>query len=159
MQLTPTIASTFYRHPIFADVIASSYFTGSGSFGSRYASRFNPMPWSVIALVATAVECSLKDWEKGKQATPTANPFTDQGYSAYYQKHLNNLHLLDSSAPVAAITLRRDLYNAAWCVFSSIDNDIITHIIPGQGYHSVLMSRQLRHSLTLTRFSTFRTVD
>ncbi|KAF8265699.1 hypothetical protein EI94DRAFT_1804020 [Lactarius quietus] len=80
-----------YRHPIIQQCINVIWFGDNRGDGVRFRNEFSPMPYEVIALVLTAIECCLDEWSNGLQIEL---PFTYEHYKVTYASHLAALKAL-----------------------------------------------------------------
>ncbi|EPQ53845.1 hypothetical protein GLOTRDRAFT_131175 [Gloeophyllum trabeum ATCC 11539] len=113
----PEKRSGFYSHPIFVEIIAKQWFdpTKKTSDGIKYVDAFNPIPLPVLALVATAIECALKDWESGHRISKKKNnEFSADDYAESYARRLQMLTNKESKEPAFFESLTRDLFQKAW---------------------------------------------
>ncbi|KAG2046126.1 hypothetical protein BDR06DRAFT_1015001 [Suillus hirtellus] len=71
----------FFRHPIFTDIFGAQWLRKRGEAAGEYAAAFNPVPLPTLALIATAIECALRDYVKGyKEIRRGVNEFSGDSY-------------------------------------------------------------------------------
>ncbi|KAG1760633.1 hypothetical protein EDD22DRAFT_759042, partial [Suillus occidentalis] len=75
----------FFRHPIFTEIFGAQWLRKRGEAAGEYAAAFNPVPLPTLALVATAIECALRDYVKGfKEIRRGVNEFSGDSYRGSY---------------------------------------------------------------------------
>jgi hypothetical protein len=75
---------SLFANEIFTLLLAQQWFNLSKKSSKGvgdYAMSFNPIPSPLIALIATAVECTLSCWESG---TYKSVSFTDHDFAKVY---------------------------------------------------------------------------
>jgi hypothetical protein len=82
-----------YRHPIIQRVINLTWFEDKEDDGIVFHEYFAPIPFEVIALVLTVVECCIGEWSDG---TWKESKFTEERYKSIYLSHVNTLLNLHS---------------------------------------------------------------
>ncbi|KDQ58870.1 hypothetical protein JAAARDRAFT_46540 [Jaapia argillacea MUCL 33604] len=126
-----------YEHPIFAELIAQQWFKkrkrSTQADGLVYPQTFNPIPIPMLALVTTAVECALRDWEDGVFKA-NVNQFSEDEYRPVYERHLKNLESNKSKAPLFWDKLLRSLFKDAW---THAGNEEIKDTNDGDDYDDV----------------------
>ncbi|KAG9034708.1 hypothetical protein FS837_002154 [Tulasnella sp. UAMH 9824] len=81
-----------WSHPLLFEVIYASFFPTRSSDGFRFSSKFfNPITLELVAIVFTAIRCSLDEWAKG---TYMKLQFKTSIYTPVYERHLENLKAL-----------------------------------------------------------------
>ncbi|EIN13307.1 hypothetical protein PUNSTDRAFT_128996 [Punctularia strigosozonata HHB-11173 SS5] len=103
-----------FRNPIILTLLVQQWFQGrKAEAAGIFSANFNPIPDKLIALIATAVECALLDWESGTN-TPHVNDFTADKYSPVYARHMENLRTMQELKPRKFIRLQKSLWDGAW---------------------------------------------
>ncbi|EIN03799.1 hypothetical protein PUNSTDRAFT_139106 [Punctularia strigosozonata HHB-11173 SS5] len=73
-----------FRNPIILTLLVQQWFQDrKAEAAGIFSAQFNPIPDKLIALIATAVECALVDWESGTNS-PDVNDLTSDKYSPVY---------------------------------------------------------------------------
>ncbi|KAG9042731.1 hypothetical protein FS837_010457 [Tulasnella sp. UAMH 9824] len=81
-----------WSHPLLLEVIYASFFPTRSSDGFRFGSKFfNPITLELVAIVFTAIRCSLDEWAKGVYMKLQ---FKTSVYTPVYERHLENLKAL-----------------------------------------------------------------
>lgn len=78
-----------------------------------YVAAFNPIPSSLIVLIATAVECDILCWQGGSYSPID---FADHKFSVVYKRHIKNLEKYEKKQPAHYLQFRRNLWADAWSV-------------------------------------------
>ncbi|TBU36436.1 hypothetical protein BD309DRAFT_984946 [Dichomitus squalens] len=78
--------SGFALHPIIHKVIQKSWFSDATGLGIRYSTYFSPIRNVTLALLFTAIEFCLDQWETG--IFNSRLQFTEKLYRPKYNKHL-----------------------------------------------------------------------
>jgi len=77
-----------YANPIFAELLEQCVYRPANA---EQRSTLSPMPLPALALVVTAVECALQEWETGIKIRIS---FTEEAYARIYRSHLKRLERL-----------------------------------------------------------------
>ncbi|KAG1740730.1 hypothetical protein EDD22DRAFT_851776 [Suillus occidentalis] len=105
----------FFRHPIFTEIFGAQWLRKRGEATGEYAAAFNPVPLPTLALIATAIECALRDYVKGfKETRRGFNEFSGDSYRGSYESHLLTLRRQEKKHPQLILKLRRDIFQAAY---------------------------------------------
>ncbi|KAF7795495.1 hypothetical protein EIP86_006657 [Pleurotus ostreatoroseus] len=103
-----------YGHAIFEHIISRQWFANASSDGcGRYSKEFNPIPLPLIALVATAVQCALLDWETGTNQ-PHRNKFEYDIYAPVYHDHLDSLTKWRQNNLARCAARQQGLWTKVW---------------------------------------------
>ena len=105
-----------FANEIFALLLAQQWFDPSKKSSEgvgEYSASFNPIPPSLIALIATAAECALRCWESGTYKNIS---FTDHDFAKVYRRHSKSLTQFEAKQPVNFQKLCRTLWEDAWYV-------------------------------------------
>lgn len=81
-----------YRHPLIGQTIAEVFFLNNEQLGVDFPDDFNPMPLATIALVATAMDCAVKEWSNGYRQM---QEFSFALFGSVYAAHLEELKKYD----------------------------------------------------------------
>ncbi|KIM64945.1 hypothetical protein SCLCIDRAFT_114100, partial [Scleroderma citrinum Foug A] len=82
----------FLKAPIIQKVSKMMWFVNKNNKGIKHNARFKPFPLPALALVLTAIECSIDEWMTG---TWTDIPFMVQDHHSRYDLHLKCLQEFD----------------------------------------------------------------
>jgi hypothetical protein len=77
-----------YRHPIIQRVINITWFQNKDDDGIVFHEYFAPIPFEVIALVLTVIECCIDEWSDGAWKESS---WSEERYMSIYISHLNTL--------------------------------------------------------------------
>ncbi|KAJ8579360.1 hypothetical protein M405DRAFT_848279, partial [Rhizopogon salebrosus TDB-379] len=96
-------------------IFGAQWLRKRGEAASEYAPAFNPVPLQTLALIATAIECALRDYVKGfKEMQRGVNDFSSDLYRGSYGSHLSTLQTQERKHPQLILKLRRDIFQAAF---------------------------------------------
>ncbi|KAG1883317.1 hypothetical protein F4604DRAFT_1920521 [Suillus subluteus] len=96
----------FFRHPIFNEIFGAQWLRKRGEATGEYAAAFNPVPLPTLALIATAIECALRDYVKGfKETRRSFNKFSGDSYRGSYESHLLTLRRQEKKHPQLILKL------------------------------------------------------
>ncbi|EPQ49844.1 hypothetical protein GLOTRDRAFT_51519 [Gloeophyllum trabeum ATCC 11539] len=85
----PVGRTGLYQHPIIQALINEMWFANKKDEGIVHSEFFSPrIPLVTIAMVLTAIQCSLEEWQTGQK---TDIPFTETAYSSHFENHLRAL--------------------------------------------------------------------
>jgi hypothetical protein len=85
-----------YRHPIIQKVINVTWFNNRDDVGIVFHEYFTPIPFEVIALVLTVIECCIDEWSTG---TRKESMWKEEDYKTKYLSHLDLLRDITSRGP------------------------------------------------------------
>ncbi|KZT21733.1 hypothetical protein NEOLEDRAFT_1072839 [Neolentinus lepideus HHB14362 ss-1] len=78
-----------YQHPIIQALINEMWFANKNDEGVIHGEYFTPrIPLVTIAMVVTAIQCSLEEWQTGQK---TDIQFTETMYASHFENHLRAL--------------------------------------------------------------------
>ncbi|KAG1740272.1 hypothetical protein EDB19DRAFT_1908445 [Suillus lakei] len=105
----------FFRHPILTDIFGAQWLRKRGEAAGEYAAAFNPVPLPTLALIATAIECALRDYVKGyKEIRRGVNEFSGDSYRGSYDSHLCTLRRQEQKHPQLILKLRQEIFQVAY---------------------------------------------
>jgi len=85
-----------YRHPIIQKIINITWFENQDDIGIVFHENFDPIPFEVISLAVTAIECCIDEWSTG---TYNESTWKEERYKTSYYSHLNSLRDLHTHGP------------------------------------------------------------
>jgi hypothetical protein len=85
-----------YRNSIIQRIINITWFQNQDDIGIVFHEYFNPIPFEVIALAVTVIECCINEWSTG---TCNESSWKEGSYKATYLSHLNSLRDLYTHGP------------------------------------------------------------
>ncbi|KAG1721616.1 hypothetical protein EDB19DRAFT_1917226 [Suillus lakei] len=105
----------FFRHPISTDIFGAQWLRKRGEAAGEYAAAFNPVPLPTLALIATAIECALRDYVKGyKEIRRGVNEFSGGSYRGSYDSHLCTLRRQEQKHPQLILKLQQEIFQVAY---------------------------------------------
>ncbi|TFY76069.1 hypothetical protein EWM64_g7940, partial [Hericium alpestre] len=103
-----------FKNIIIPMVFAEQWLKRKSAEGAgKYSKHFNPCSLPLIALIVTAVECALCDYETGAYSA-TSNLFTQEEYRPAYQRHLASLEKYRKKAPAQLAKLQKEIWTDGW---------------------------------------------
>ncbi|TCD64259.1 hypothetical protein EIP91_004328 [Steccherinum ochraceum] len=112
----PIRSTGLFANSIIPRLIADQWLSGAASKaeGLIYHEAFNPVPAPLIALVASAVFCALKDFDTGSRCDADKNPFAGGSvYEDNYRIQLTRLEKWRAESPAFFEFFRKQLYEKA----------------------------------------------
>ncbi|KAH7097242.1 hypothetical protein BKA62DRAFT_675231 [Auriculariales sp. MPI-PUGE-AT-0066] len=109
-----------YRHPLIESTIREVFFQGSEPLGVEFPDAFNPMPFVTVALVATAMECALYEWQEG---TRKRCDFTAEKFGGSFQARVEALERSELSHRHESIAWRCALFKKCSSLQRENDGD------------------------------------
>ncbi|KAF8691578.1 hypothetical protein AX14_002778 [Amanita brunnescens Koide BX004] len=99
-----------YKHMIVQCAVNDMWFQNKYDEGIKYEKNFDPLPIPAIALVLTAIECGVDQWEDGYK---TDVKFYSNEYKPVYLGHIKSLEAFGEAAQALDLLgkLQRKLYN------------------------------------------------
>ncbi|KAJ7062669.1 hypothetical protein C8F01DRAFT_1281594 [Mycena amicta] len=97
----------YAENPIVKALRQLTIFKDSEAVGIIFASAFNPIPFSLMALEMTAIEVCIKEWQTGLFVQ---SKFTEKSVSALYTTHLVDVEKWSLLNPTVVENLRRRWY-------------------------------------------------
>ncbi|KAH9857337.1 hypothetical protein C2E23DRAFT_693633, partial [Lenzites betulinus] len=85
----PELNDGLYEAEILQIVINRVFYKSSEDDGISLADVYDPFPVPGLALVLTAIQCAIDEWDTGAFASVT---FSEEAYSAVYEQHLQELN-------------------------------------------------------------------
>ncbi|CDO75467.1 hypothetical protein BN946_scf184935.g3 [Trametes cinnabarina] len=84
-----------YEAEIIQDVINRVFYKSPSDDGIQLADAYDPFPFVGLALILTAIECCIDEWESGTFSKVT---FSEENYGAVYQRHLQELRAFEAES-------------------------------------------------------------
>ncbi|KAJ7059994.1 hypothetical protein C8F01DRAFT_1294242 [Mycena amicta] len=97
----------YAENPIIKAVRQLTVFKDTDAVGVIFASAFNPIPFSLIALEMTAIEVCVKEWQTGQFVQ---SKFTEKAVGTLYSTHLIDVEKWSTVSPTVVENLRRHWY-------------------------------------------------
>ncbi|KAG1884558.1 hypothetical protein F4604DRAFT_1918989 [Suillus subluteus] len=95
-----------FCNQLFKDLFITQWFGARGE-ALRFQDAFKQVPDCILALIATAIECSLNTWLRSVRSQVK---FTDVQFKNRYAHYMKNLKGLNKSCPTWLKQFKRDLY-------------------------------------------------
>ncbi|KAG1818568.1 uncharacterized protein BJ212DRAFT_1268835 [Suillus subaureus] len=99
-----------FCNQLFKNLFITQWF-GARDEALRFPDKFRKVPDSILALIATVIECSLNTW---LHSVHTQVKFTDTQFKSHYSHFMKKLDGLNKSCPTWLKQFKRDLYLKAW---------------------------------------------
>ncbi|KAI0274561.1 hypothetical protein BGY98DRAFT_920581 [Russula aff. rugulosa BPL654] len=101
--------------PIIQKAVNITWFQNKNDIGIILHEHFNPIPFEVIALAVTVIECCIDEWSTG---TCIESSWKEELYKTNYVSHLNSLRDLNThgthhEGKDLVWQIQRDLLSAA----------------------------------------------
>ncbi|KAG1797987.1 hypothetical protein EV424DRAFT_1316323, partial [Suillus variegatus] len=113
-KLKARIAALLHEHAyvsqnpdkVSLSLLSVQWLRKRGEATGKYAAAFNPVPLPTLALIATAIECALRDYVKGfKEIRRGVNEFSGDSYRGSYDSHLCTLQRQEQKHPQLILKL------------------------------------------------------
>ncbi|KAG0702910.1 hypothetical protein DFH29DRAFT_1044782 [Suillus ampliporus] len=97
---------SLFCNQLLKDLCITQWFGAKGE-ALRFPDAFKQVPDCILALIATAIECSLNTWLRGVRSQVK---FTDAQFKNRYAHYMKKLKGLSKSCPTWLKQFKRDLY-------------------------------------------------
>ncbi|CDO71945.1 hypothetical protein BN946_scf184940.g92 [Trametes cinnabarina] len=84
-----------YEAEIIQSIINRVFYKTATDDGVVLAKIYEPFPFVGLALILTAIQCSLDEWDTGAFSKVT---FSEESYSGIYHRHLQELHAFEAES-------------------------------------------------------------
>ncbi|KIP01315.1 hypothetical protein PHLGIDRAFT_123457 [Phlebiopsis gigantea 11061_1 CR5-6] len=98
----------YAEDPFVLRLLQQAIFKNGQDIGPQFRAAFDPLPFTVLALLLTVVEFSLDAWESGSLNTKLE--FRAKDYREQYSVHLAELQEWEKSNPEAVLKMRRRMF-------------------------------------------------
>ncbi|KAG1884749.1 hypothetical protein F4604DRAFT_1919257 [Suillus subluteus] len=106
---------SFFRHLIFTEIFGAQWLRKRGEATGEYAAAFHPVPLPTLALIATTIECALRDYVKGfREIRRGVNEFSGESYRGSYDSHLCTLRRQEQKHPQLILKLWQEIFQVAY---------------------------------------------